>query len=135
MTVDGFGIHAKFVGSVHPDPATGQVAVHFDDLPQVPFDAFNVHLFASDRGLMATPTKCAVFATEAIFFPWNTVSPKSTRARSSASTRARTAVPAREKRARLRLVSLREPRTRWREPTPGSPFNWTEMTATNSSVT
>ena len=58
MIVDGFGIHAKLVGVVHPDPQTGQLTVVFDDLPQVPFEDFDLHLFASDRGLMATPTHC-----------------------------------------------------------------------------
>ncbi len=75
MTVSGFGINAKLVGSVVPDPVSGQVAVHFDDLPQVPFDEFDVHLFSSDRGLMATPTACTVYTTEALFNPWNTVLP------------------------------------------------------------
>ncbi len=77
MVADGFGIHAKLVGSVQPDPQTGQVTAHFDDLPQVPFDDFNLHLFASDRGLMATPTQLhASTTTEADFFPWNTALPE-----------------------------------------------------------
>ena len=29
-----------------------------ENIPQVPFEEFNLHLFASDRGLMATPTRC-----------------------------------------------------------------------------
>ena len=45
---DGFGIHSKLVGSVHPDPQTGQLTMTLADLPQVPFEALNVHLFASD---------------------------------------------------------------------------------------
>jgi len=72
LAADGFGIHAKLVGDVRPDPITGQVAVHFDDLPQVPFDDFQLHLFSSDRGLMATPTQCTIYSTTAHFFPWNT---------------------------------------------------------------
>ena len=32
------------------------MTAYFEDLPQVPFDDFQLHLFASDRGLMATPT-------------------------------------------------------------------------------
>ena len=67
----GFGIHAKFVGSVKPNPSTGQLTAYFDDLPQVPFDDFQLHLFASDRGLMATPTKCTIYTTSAVFYPWN----------------------------------------------------------------
>jgi hypothetical protein len=75
MIADGFGIHAKLVGSFRPDPQTGRVTVYFNDLPQVPFDEFQVHLFASDRGLMATPTHCTIYEVEADFFPWNAVLP------------------------------------------------------------
>ena len=71
MVASGFGINAKLVGSFRPDPATGRVTAHFEDLPQVPFDDFQLHLFASDRGLMATPTRCTIYTTVARFFPWN----------------------------------------------------------------
>jgi hypothetical protein len=72
LMADGFGIHAKLVGSVIPNPMTGQVTVYFENLPQAPFEDFQMHLFASDRGLMATPTICTVYTTSAHFFPWNT---------------------------------------------------------------
>jgi hypothetical protein len=71
LIADGFGIHAKLVGSAQPDLQTGQVTVHFDSLPQAPFNDFQLHLFASDRGLMATPTHCTIYTTSAHFFPWN----------------------------------------------------------------
>ncbi len=71
MTADGFGIHAKLEGKVVPDPKTGRVRVYFTDLPQVPFDSISLHLFASDRGLMATPTACTLYPVSAQFFPWN----------------------------------------------------------------
>jgi hypothetical protein len=78
MVFDGFGIHAKLVGSAIPDPVTGQVAVHFANLPQVPFEDFDIHLFASDRGLMATPTACRIYDVSGQFFPWNSVLPDQT---------------------------------------------------------
>jgi hypothetical protein len=71
LVASGFGINAKLVGSFRPDPVTGQLTADFEDLPQVPFDDFQLHLFASDRGLMATPTRCTIYTTEAHFFPWN----------------------------------------------------------------
>jgi hypothetical protein len=71
MIASGFGIHAKLVATVHPDPQTGQISVHIMDLPQVPFDSIQIHLFASDRGLMATPTQCGVYPVSAQFIPWN----------------------------------------------------------------
>ena len=65
MIFDGFGIHAKLFASFIPDPVTGQVTIAVKDLPQVPFEEFNLHLFASDRGLMATPTRCTIYEAEA----------------------------------------------------------------------
>ena len=78
MIVDGFGLHSKLVGSFQPDPQTGQVTGFFENLPQVPFEEFDLHLFASDRGLMATPTQCTLYPITARFFPHNgTLAPQS----------------------------------------------------------
>lgn len=71
MTASGYGINAKLAGSFRPDPATGRLTATFEDLPQVPFDTFNIHLFASGRGLLATPTRCGAYLIEAHFVPWN----------------------------------------------------------------
>jgi hypothetical protein len=71
LIADGFGIHAKLLGALRPDPVTGSLTIFFNDLPQVPFDDFEAHLFASDRGLVATPTQCGVFEVHGDFFPWN----------------------------------------------------------------
>jgi hypothetical protein len=80
MIFDGFGIHAKLIASFHPDPQTGQLTVSIDDLPQVPFEEFNLHLFASDRGLMATPTHCTIYEADALLVPWNdTLAPQNSR--------------------------------------------------------
>jgi hypothetical protein len=81
MIFEGQGIHAKLAPKVIPDPLTGQLTVSLEDLPQVPFEAFNLHLFASDRGLIATPTQCTLYQTKAEFVPWNhLVSPQESRA-------------------------------------------------------
>jgi hypothetical protein len=71
MVANGFGINAKLVSTIHPDPQTGQLEIHTQDLPQVPFDEFRLRLFASDRGLLATPTHCHLYDVAAQFFPWN----------------------------------------------------------------
>jgi hypothetical protein len=71
MIASGFGINAKLVALVHPDPATGRLAISVRDLPQVPFEEFNLHLFASDRGLIATPSQCTVYSVDSLFAPWN----------------------------------------------------------------
>jgi len=72
LIASGFGINAKLLGSFKPNPETGQVSAYFENLPQAPFEDFQLHLFSSDRGLMATPTQCTIYTTTAHFFPWNT---------------------------------------------------------------
>ena len=67
----GFGINAKLVGSVRPNPETGQLTANFENLPQVPFDEFQLHLFSGERALMATPTVCTIYTVNADFFPWD----------------------------------------------------------------
>jgi hypothetical protein len=67
----GFGINAKLVGSVKPDPQTGQLTAVFNNLPQAPFDDFQLHLFSGERALMATPTVCTIYPVNADFSPWD----------------------------------------------------------------
>ena len=76
-----------------PDPVTGQVTAYFEDLPQVPFEDFDIHLFASDRGLLATPTHCTHLrpSTRALLPLERHAARLSTRRRTSASLGARTA--------------------------------------------
>jgi hypothetical protein len=71
MVATGSGINAKLTASFHPDPKTGQLLLQTQNLPQVAFEEFDMHLFASDRGLLATPTHCSVYPVSAQFFPWN----------------------------------------------------------------
>ncbi|HXR29649.1 MAG TPA: hypothetical protein VN752_00740 [Solirubrobacterales bacterium] len=73
LLASGFGINAKLLGTFHPDPTTGRITALIEDLPQVSFETFDLHLFASDRGLVATPTHCSVYRVDAHFFPWNVV--------------------------------------------------------------
>jgi len=77
MIFDGLGIHAKLIADFQPDPQTGQLTMSLTDIPQVPFEEFNLHLFASDRGLMATPTRCTIYGATSTMTPWNVlVSPQ-----------------------------------------------------------
>jgi hypothetical protein len=76
LVANGSGIHAKLPGSIRPDPSTGRVTVEVLDLPQAPFDRFQVHLFASDRGLLATPTHCTIYQLTGRFIPWNDLLPR-----------------------------------------------------------
>ena len=71
MIFEGFGIYAKIAGEFHPDPSTGQLTMSIPSLPQVPFKEFNLHLFASDRGLIATGSRCTVYSVGGTITPWN----------------------------------------------------------------
>jgi hypothetical protein len=72
LTSSGFGLNSKLVGSVKPNSVTGQLTAEFNDLPQAPFEDFQLHLFSGERALMATPTACTIYSVDAIFYPWNT---------------------------------------------------------------
>ncbi|MGA8744629.1 MAG: hypothetical protein WB507_02045 [Solirubrobacterales bacterium] len=71
MIASGFGMNVKIIGSFKPDPETGRLTVEFENLPQAPFSQFDVHLFAGERALMATPTACTIYTTKARFVPWD----------------------------------------------------------------
>jgi hypothetical protein len=75
LTADGFSTHVKLAGIVHADEKTGQISVTFPNLPQSPFQDFNMHFFGSERGLLATPTQCGNYAVETDFVPWDEVLP------------------------------------------------------------
>ena len=71
LVADGFATHVKLLGSVRPDPQTGQVTLALEDLPQSPLQKFDMHVFGSERGLFASPPKCGHVPTRAEFVPWN----------------------------------------------------------------
>jgi hypothetical protein len=75
MFADGFGIHVKLIGKLLPDPQTGRLTTEFTELPQLPFEKFKMSLFASDRGVFATPINCSVHTIDTDLSPWNPTSP------------------------------------------------------------
>jgi hypothetical protein len=70
LTAEGFGTNVKIAGSVRPDPVSGRVRTVFENLPQAPFQEFDLHFFGSERGLLATPTRCGTYAVNSTFEPW-----------------------------------------------------------------
>jgi hypothetical protein len=70
VTASGFGTNVKYAGSVRPDPSTGRLITAFEDLPQSPFQEFDLHFFGSERGLLATPTQCGTYEVKTRFEPW-----------------------------------------------------------------
>ena len=75
LTADGYGTHIKLAGSSKTDPKTGQITAEFKNLPQAPYTKFTMHLFGSERGLLATPAKCGTYAVESEFEPWDSLLP------------------------------------------------------------
>jgi hypothetical protein len=75
LAADGFNTHVKLAGEAHPDPVTGQLVISFADLPQSPFSRFKLHIFGSERGILATPTECGTYAVHSHFVPWNSILP------------------------------------------------------------
>ena len=71
LVADGFATHIKLAGTVHTDPVTGQLTITFNELPQSPLTAFNMHFFGSERGLLATPTQCDEYPVTTTFTPWD----------------------------------------------------------------
>ena len=70
LVADGFATHIKLAGTVTPDPVTGQLVITFTNLPQSPLTAFNMHIFGSERGVLATPTRCGTYPVTSTFTPW-----------------------------------------------------------------
>ncbi len=72
LAASGFATNVKLLGTVQTDPVSGQVSVIFKDLPQSPLQEFGLHVFGSERGLLATPSHCGTYDVESEFVPWNT---------------------------------------------------------------
>jgi hypothetical protein len=68
----------KLPGSAYPDPETGKLVTSFQNLPQSPLTEFKMHFFGSERGLLATPTKCGTYPVVSEFVPWASELPNQT---------------------------------------------------------
>ncbi len=71
LTADGFATHIKLAGSIYPDSSNGRLTISFPNLPQSPLTEFNLHVFGSERGSLATPTRCGTYAVHSTFTPWD----------------------------------------------------------------
>jgi hypothetical protein len=78
LTADGFATHIKLPGSIFADPVTGQLTMTFANLPQSPLTRFGLHVFGSERGVLATPTQCGTYAVKSTFTPWASPLPEQT---------------------------------------------------------
>jgi len=71
LVFDGFGVHIKLPGTITPEPVTGRIHIDFENLPQAPFETFNLHVFGSERGPLDTPTQCGSYEVTSAFTPWD----------------------------------------------------------------
>jgi len=69
------GILVKQAGKIELDSSTGQLITTFDDLPQLPFTAFDVHFSEGDRAPLVMPETCGAYNVIARFTPWNAGDP------------------------------------------------------------
>ena len=80
LIADGFGVHVKLPGGLDRSRSRHRAARRrgWKDLPQFPFNEFNLHLFGSERGLLATPDRCGTYAVDSTFTPWDSLLPDQT---------------------------------------------------------
>ncbi len=71
LLFDGFGVHIKLAGTATPDPVSGQIHISFQNLPQAPFESFNMHIFGAERGSLDTPTQCGKYEVTSEWTPWD----------------------------------------------------------------
>lgn len=71
MTIDDAGLLVKLRGSASIDETTGQITTVFDDLPQLPFTRFNLHLNGGDEAILTNPSGCGSHTTTADLTPWS----------------------------------------------------------------
>jgi hypothetical protein len=69
------GILVKQAGKVELNPDTGQLVTTFDDLPQIPFDTFDLHFKEGDRAPLVMPGACGTYDVTARFTPWHAADP------------------------------------------------------------
>jgi hypothetical protein len=64
------GIVIKQVVELEPDPESGQLVVYVEDIPQLPFSHFSLHLDDGGGGPLISPPLCGSYLTRAEFTPW-----------------------------------------------------------------
>ena len=70
LEAEGHGVRIKRVGTVVPDPTTGQLTVTFDDNPQLPFETLHVQLTGGPQAALTTPRSCGTYTTHSELTPW-----------------------------------------------------------------
>jgi hypothetical protein len=69
------GVIVKMAGKIDTDPTTGQITTTFENLPQLPFTNFQLHLREGDRAPLVSSSTCGPQVTKARLVPWSAALP------------------------------------------------------------
>jgi len=64
------GVLVKLAGRIDPDPGSGNLAVRFDGLPQLPYTELNLTFRTGQRAFLVTPPRCGPATTTMDLLPW-----------------------------------------------------------------
>ncbi len=71
VVVEGGGVLIKLGGNATLDPSTGQIALAFDNIPQLPLSEIKLDLFGGPRAALLTPSECGTYAATSQLTPWS----------------------------------------------------------------
>jgi hypothetical protein len=71
LLAEGYGLTVRLVGTVSPDPVTGQLTTTFTENPPLPFDDLQLKFFGGPRAALATPPTCGSFTTTSQLVPYS----------------------------------------------------------------
>jgi hypothetical protein len=69
LSAERDGIVIKLAGRIDADPATGQLTVRLERVPQLPFANIAIGFDGGPRAPLATPPRCGTYTTETEFVP------------------------------------------------------------------
>ena len=75
VVVEGSGVAIKLAGRATLDSNTGQVAIAFGDLPQLPLSEIRLSLFGGPRAALVTPPGCGTYTIASQLTPWSAGAP------------------------------------------------------------
>ncbi len=58
-------------GALTRDPASGQLVMGLEDMPQLPIEDTEIHFFGGTHASFSTPALCGRYTTTASFTPWS----------------------------------------------------------------
>ena len=69
------GVIVKQAAKIEPDPKTGQLVTTVDEIPQLPFSHFRLHLREGGRSPLISPPTCGPHTAKAVLTPWSGTEP------------------------------------------------------------